>query len=1296
MKCRRRVGIAAAATAVAWSVSAGAQGTPYDVLREEAGVYQRGASDYRATIETVIELHYREKKRAILDGLDREIRTEKARLDEARATAIRRLEEFVASHSGKDALPEVTPDAMFRLAALYEERARAADDAGRDAGAALRPAIALYKRVIREFPAYREVAGVYYFLGHALADAGRPDEAQQVWRSLVCHDRYPYPVATDPHDPDRDVVTPLPQDRDAAVWKKWRATYRSPRALDHGPREETTFQDPYPSDCRMIPQPGVTPGAAPKYIAEVWWRIGEWEFDQLDAGGGVVEGEPYAVWDYDRAERAYAHAMQVATPPIYGVALYKHAWTLFKQQRYEAAVRDFVHLLQYTDERQRVTGDPGADFRQEAYTYIAGSLDNLDFAGPGPDEPYIARPDILDTARSPAEAEARLRVAIDRVQDARLVPQEAPWTIDVYSALAAELRAIGEYKNALAVTQRMLDRWPLEPSAPESQNAIAELDELLASQTKVGDERRGYEQQVLIARTALSHYVGDTPWVDANKDNPAALRRAEELVRTGLSSAAASHTRNGQAAVEQAEKTADTRERARLAAHALDEYRLAAVGWRGVVEQSRPDTRDAYRSRYFLADALHEQVRLAVRLAAFDPAEYGEPTPEEVAAATESAIAVRDSDEDDALLENAGVFVVDLADVDRDVAFARYRSSKGAQGLAPRTGPRVEGPAGDRKVVVEALPEVVAKSMQARDEYARRVPSDRDTHGHASEYALYGADQLYVYGHFEDARSRLEPLYRDHCAKDPIGYEAWKRLISMSNLQGDIARSRSLAETEKAKSCAYTEEQLAEERSGVLTDRVLESVAFEEAREATGAARDPQKTIDAYKRLIDAYGKEEALARLEREGGEAYAQRVRELGVAYDAVSRAYYEVFAYDRAAEWFARTAGTTHFDGTRRVAAARIAMVLYADLGDRARMAAMHGVLADPKMPAPANTRIEADYLEASFDYRRWEQARGGDAGDVAATRRRAIAALSRFHGIVKDEPDAGAYALEAAHRVGEMMRAGHDEGLRDWLKTTVADWEHLDARQSGLAREPPYADYGAQADYELLDREIRERFDTAAGRPRYGGTVLEVRKQVDADLEAASKKWQPLLDRVAERYGSFEWATVATVREGSLYDTIRTALDLVVPAYFTPQQTALFGKLNALAGRLSAAGQSNQAARVQEQVADAQQQVRDAWHGVKSTYLDACDRRLTGRYATATVVAREHDLEDDAVRRALSRLAYYSDVLGDDAMRRYVESTLDPRDPGHRLTYEDGEFLRWRSGIAATPPSSGQPGPLPAAP
>src|SRR5208282_2195018 len=100
-------------------------------------------------------------------------------------------------------------------------RARADDDPNADLGVLLRPADALYKRVIHDFPADKQIAGIYYFLGHALNDSRRVAEAQQVWRSLVCHNRYSYPGTTDPKNPDVDQVAPLSQDHEEAFWKVW-------------------------------------------------------------------------------------------------------------------------------------------------------------------------------------------------------------------------------------------------------------------------------------------------------------------------------------------------------------------------------------------------------------------------------------------------------------------------------------------------------------------------------------------------------------------------------------------------------------------------------------------------------------------------------------------------------------------------------------------------------------------------------------------------------------------------------------------------------------------------------------------------------------------------------------------------------------------------------------------------------------------------------------------------------------------------------------------------------------------
>ncbi|HXX69779.1 MAG TPA: hypothetical protein VEK07_21535 [Polyangiaceae bacterium] len=1340
-----------------------AQIAAYGAMREEADAYAQGAHDYKDAITTIVTLHYEQRKKSIIGGLDREIGVEKDELKKAREDAIRRLEDFIAKYSSANAQPKATPDAMYRLAALYEERARSEEDPNVDLATTLRPAVALYKRVIHEFPNYEELAGIYYFLGHALNDSRRVAEAQQVWRALVCHNHYAYPAPPDPKNPDADQVLPLSQDHDEAYWKVWRSKYTTPESLRKGPKSDTTYDDPYPQSCEMVAQPALLPGQDPKYVAEVWWRIGDWEFDQDDVGGGVVEYEPSAVWDYNRAASAYTRAMEYKKPPLFGVALYKYAWTLFKQQRYEAAVREFVHLLNYTDEQQRITGDPGADFRQEAYTYIAGSLDNFDFVGPPADEPYIGRPDILDTARSPAEAEQKLRVAIDRVQDARLIPQDKPWTIEIYKALALEFRAINQYRNALATYQMMLDKWPMDPAAPDAQNGIAEVYELLVRQTKFGDERRDYERKVLEARTALAKYTGNTPWVDANKENPLALQRAEELVRTGLKGAAITHTRNGQSSLEQADQTGDPREKLRLTNYALQEYRLAALGWLGYLKQDE-NAPDAYKSRYFYADALHNQVRLEVALHQFDPKQYGEPTSQEITTAEQAATDVRDSDEDDQFIDNAGLFVVDLADVDRDLAFQRWRDSGGVQGIEPLKDVKEQGPEGNQTVVIQDIPVVIRNSMRARDEYIERVPPERDKLNHAADYAFYSADQYYLYGHFNDAVGRFEVLYKAHCGKDAIGYEAWKRLIVMSNIQNDAARSRELAEAGQKKSCAFNTKQHDEEKN--FEDKIIQNAAFEDANKAfekakaapPGPQRDDlwrkagsmyeaalraspahkdapaaainsafcykqigefNKAIELYDLFIHNYGSDDILDRLEHGGVDPanksgakvapnldeYKERIKYLGMAYDALSTTYYGFFAYQRAAESFGNIANNPRFDDDRRSNAARIAMVLYSNLGDRVKMNAMYAVLIDPKMHLAPEKRVEADYLRASFDYGQWNPTAGEGAGN-AATRRQAITALTQFHTANKNRPESGRYTLESAYRIAKMLQSDGDATFRNWFKTTIADWQYFKTHPATVtgggkssrvvATDAPYADYGAEADFTLIDEEVRAAFDYDTGHHHYAGLAVEIAKIVDKDLGEAETKWRPPLEHVATEYGSFEWAAAATARIGSLYDSIRSGLDLVVPKYFAPQQEALFKRLNTVADKLDAAGQHDKADQIRQQMDDTRDQVRTKWRATKDQYMEVCNQKMVGKYVTSALTARKYNVRDPAVQNAVARLAYLTDYLGDDKMKAYVENTPDPLNASTKLTYSNGEFLQWRAGVVAAPPPNGQPYPLPATP
>ncbi len=1100
----------------------------YEAMKVEADTYEKGTRDYRDAVTDIITLHYEQKKKAILSGLTHEIDIESAERDKARETAIKRLQEFIAKYSGDNAQPEATPDAMFRLAALYEMKARDNElNVSLDKSSYMNDAIDLYRRIIANFSGsgqpnkpgykapYREMAGVYYFLGHALTGQAKKDEGQAVWRALVCAKStslggYTYPLAYDASKISVD--KPLKQNNTRDYWTQWRSVHFTPEDLKkHKKDPDTKYVEVYPSDCQPIPQPDVRPGEDLKYVAEIWWQIGNWEFENDDLGGGATDTAPYAAYDFNRAASAYQRSMEISgkTTIIYGVALYKYAWTLFKQERYEAAVQAFVDLLRYSDDAEK-RRETVADFRQEAYTYIAGSLMTDPFVGPSPEDPYTTSEDII--SKDPKAAEKTLAIAFDRVRDPKLVPQDRPWTIEVYRGLAAEYRAVNHFQSALNVYREMLRRWPMDPTAPDVQEGIVEVYESWAKTQLVDSpERAEYEGQALKARTELANYVGDKPWVDANKDNPAALQHAEELVRAGLRLAAEQHTAKGQQYYDNAARSTQQQDRKSTIewlVRTQEEYRLAAIGWKGYYDQD-VDAPDAYRSKFLLADALRFMVRTQVDLHGLDPKTYGEPKAGDIEAAKQAAIAVRDSDEDDQYLDDAAAYVVDMADVARDLAFQRYQQSGGTQGIQEHVYPdfpKMQGPDGNQTVVVDPIPPEVLGSMQARDEYVQSVPPEKDKSNppRGLNFLAFSADQYFVYGHFKEARDRYEPLYRDHCGKDAIGYLAWSRLITMSNKENDADRSRQLAEAAKAKSCAVingtVDEKLRADEDN-LVNPTLQQASFQKARVAFEAAQQAEKdgkpaeqisalyttaagmyesalqaapsnsaapeaainaaysykkigntakAIDMYRLFIDKYGSEDILKKLETDKnakstpsakGDPYNERVGYLLTAWEALSSTYYSFFDYRRAAESFAKIATNKRFPAPRRQNAAQNAMVIYASLGDRPNMLQQYGVLTSSEFSLPPEKRAEVEFRKADFDYSQWD-ANGPDSGSNMAARQQAQRSLEDYYTKNRSNSSAARFALEASYKLAHMMKTAGEASYHEWMTKTMAAWAFFD--------------------------------------------------------------------------------------------------------------------------------------------------------------------------------------------------------------------------------------------------------------
>ena len=1308
-----------------------AQRRAFEILQQEAAEYEKGAKDFRRAMTMIVRHHYEERRRRVLSTLDREIDIEKKALASARDAAILRLEQFIARYSGENADPKATPDAMFRLAALYEERARSDFEA--ELGPRLAPAIALYRRLIDEFPKYEEIAAVHYYLGHAYTDAARIEEGQQAWRTLVCHNKYK--IKADAGDSSKIEVQRLPQDHDPKFWEDWnnrhpvpldqtgaanaggkrrgKAAPAKPAAQAYGAgKEELVFLDPY-EGCEPIPQQ-TEAGEEPRYLAEIWWQLGNHAFDQIDPQGG-----PY---NFNRAATAYQHSMEYKKPPIYGVSMYKLAWTYFKQQRYRTAVEWFVKLLHYADDQQEKTGDPGADFRSEAYTYIAGSLTYVDFDGPPPEHPYIPRSDVLDYETDPLAAEQKMSIALERVQDPALIPQDKKWTVEIYKSLAQEFIDITQNRNAIATLELTLKKFPMDRDAPVMQNKVANLYEQLSHLSPEGSEARAeYAAKALEARTRLAAYVGTTPWTDANRDDPEALEQAERLVRGGLQRAAADHTNYARAYYQKALELSDAGEQKTLIEKSIAEYRLADTAWGAYLAQD-PNALDAYESRFWLADARYWVVVLQVAIGRT-------PRADEVQAARSAAVTVRDSNEDDKYLQPAAYYLVTISDKLLEDQYRIHEETRGAQGLAKRTEVQFSGEGTARKVAPEPVPQQVQDAVRARDEYITRVPLDRDVQNNALLYSFQSADFYFVYGQFGEARKRFQPIYDQYCGKNEWGYKAWEKLISMSNFEGDAVRSRQLAE---GKSCAYNEETKQAEES--IRKPVKQGVAYLDARKlyeeaekmppgpernkkwrqaaaaykvALDAAPDrdeaPEaamngafaykqvgeydKAIEMYELFIARYGNEQTLNKLRNGDPKAqppvqpdkrkYEERVKYLKSAYDALANAYVLFFNYPRAADTFEKIANNGHFQQAERRDAAKQALSLYASIGDTAGMTRARKRMGE--LGAAPKDMAEADFIVASADLKKWDEF-SPNTGANGNARQRAQASMDAYYNTHKNQDAAAQWVVHAAYHAAKTRRAAQSgETNKSWQNTINAfeKWRRIAPSQNVQATGSREAAMAAEAEYTLLDQDIARTFDYETGHHRYRGTAVEVVKKYQQDSVEA-KRWYDKLQHVVDAYVSPDWTAVAVSRQGSLYDSLRTGLYNTRP----PELKMFDAKTEAMLKR----AENSDNPDLQEKADAVRVKIQTAWREKRDQELDSADRVMVDRYANAVVLARRYNVAKPEITRAIRRLAFVTDVIGEAKMKQYTSGVKE-------LNYTEGMFLRMRPGQVTTDKPQGSPPPLP---
>ncbi len=1200
-------------------------------MEAEVERFAAAAEGYHETVTSLLRREYTRKRRARDIWYGRQIDAEETILNEARERAIRLFERFIRRYPDD---PRYTPDAMFRLGELYFERSamlfQKAYEQARETGETppdtpdYGPTVELYRRLAARFPDYRRIDGVYYLIGYTLNEMGEPEQALQAWLALVCANQHPY-------DPNAPEVPPEPQPSP----EEQRAAEHPALTMDEEPPVAAApepFVDPYVA-CEPVRQEA-------RFVSETWFRIGEYHFDDYSDPRKALR----------LAIAAYQRITENPEDKNYNLALYKLAWTYYRASMYPEAVKHFSMLVDWSDEQERKTGERGSELRPEAIQYLG-----ITFAYDDWDENQI-----------PDEDEGGPR-PIQRVQDPALLPQDRPWTPEVYFHLGQVLFDEAKFDDAIEVWELALRRWPMHAKAPEIAEMIAQAHQ----------EKKDREA-AMAAWARLGEFGPGTDWFEANKDHPLEQRRAEELAERALYGSAIQLHEEAQGLRLRAVQEQDVS----LLEEAIERYGQAADAYNKYLE-AHPNSPNAYELRFNLADALFWSER------------YEE-------AARHYAL-VRDSNLDDRYQAEAARMVVES--LNRLVEKAVERGELQIREEAPQ--PEGQPP----KVRPLPVPELLQRLARAREIYLARIPEERDPERYRAAFDYNNAMLLYSYGYWDLARQRLERIFRERC-KGPYANEkgkiAWSSLNDMAVALQDDAYIEQLARQISQMQCTFAPEGEApsdidcskpENRNEPMCMASVQLTnirfrkalkRFEQAQQAEGRERTrlfeeaagmllgaveeepnhpeaPLALEMAARALIETQRFESAARIYERiieEVGPRRSDDPEEQAAWDDIVATAYFQL-AYNAARFFDFETAVRNY---RVLVDSPRFARSQSQLVRERRQDAIVNlGVL----MAGLQRYREATRYYQEAVDMVRDPVVRRDarfQLAEIALKQRnygRAVKLYREFIRTFSGDRDAGELVVRAYWRLAEIKKATRARGYEDALRDVVSAFERSGQQPGSLA-----AEFAAHAAFILAntsrDLQSFERWSLDVGRPR---TIQEyvaiLGRKLKEGLQRASALVQSF--RGIPRFRRPHWTIAAYDRQGRVVELfVRKLLDI---EFVLPRD---------LARQYRSAPPD-----VRE---DLRLQVEDAVKGRLDQEARPLECWAIELYAIAVRAGANAALQNEMVLHALDRLQAYGEERIAECIeeRRKKDPTLAP--------YRPGEFRRALSGRILPPPEGMAPPPL----
>jgi cellulose synthase operon protein C len=508
-------------------------------LEQDFENYRHAATLHEDRIRAVLYREYLQRKAQLDTKYGDRIRRSEQEHRRRQLDAIAMFEEFLRKYPSH---PQFSPDAMFRLADLYVddadfryEKAQELAMQGIKDGTAQAPgpapadgdevpyegpdyskALGLWRSIVGTFPGYRQRDSTLYLLGYYLGQLGREGESKQAYLGLVCSNKY-QPLAQPPPPLTREQI-------------------RQRMAI----KEKFTGYD----NCE-------TTSDFAELIQEAWVR-------------GIGDAHFNSPGELREAIASYQKVALNKESKYYDEALYKLAWSYYRNDDFIDGIKAFDQSVAYSDKLEQ-TGKPPLDLRGEAITYIAISFT----------DPWTAE-EQADPVRSLERANAFYQ---GRYKERHVR--------DVYDQLGDTFRIIEAYEQSIESWRLILKHYPLHPKNPlVHQKIVAALEAM-------GNKDAADNEAALLA----SAYNEGTDWYRANETDREAMEAQGRIGRRMLRATAENTHRAAQIARKdwEANQTSDNRQRY------IDLYQRAAALYTTYLE-TYPDSPEVYEFTYRIAD----------------------------------------------------------------------------------------------------------------------------------------------------------------------------------------------------------------------------------------------------------------------------------------------------------------------------------------------------------------------------------------------------------------------------------------------------------------------------------------------------------------------------------------------------------------------------------------------------------------------------------------------------------------------------------------------------------------------